>query len=483
MIFSVLLPTAALVLMNTLSANAAQLNRTDGGYENLRVAIAENIPHHPNLLVNLKALIRQASQFLLVATLGHFYFKNVEISIPKMWPSTDVSDKVWEDQFDRAQVQVTDAVTKPATLNPTRTSDKDPNPVQLPPDFLIDLNGTTTATFPEKWLAYALYYQILTLQICDQALHGSVIELPGFMNVTRCSEMISVRVKDSAKGKCPSLNTCGPSPTTCDVTFYQDPNTPATESIMFLPYIDGVKFFCRQDTHNPDADNIQNHRHNHKSTWDVIKQHSDFVGLAKLTVNRPVHTSFRLVQKADKFGNRLVLAMDVSNSMKLFNRSTFLKLSVGHLIRHSISLGQHVGIVTFAGKSMLFHSLVEVNGSDTREQLATIVATMTLSGGTCIGCGLGDGVRVLEENNSSASGGTIILVSDGEENYGPYIVDVLPELVRKGVTVHTFALGAEADQKLEDVALHDGWYRLRLRGSPDQHHFRADPLVRPVHDV
>ncbi|KAM7295467.1 hypothetical protein ISCGN_024967 [Ixodes scapularis] len=381
MIFSVLLPTAALVLMNTLSANAAQLNRTDGGYENLRVAIAENIPHHPNLLVNLKALIRQASQFLLVATMGNFYFKDVEISIPKMWPSTDVSDKVWEDQYDRAQVQ---------------------------------------------------------------------------MNVTRCSDMILVRVKDSARGKCPNLDTCGPSPTTCDITFYQDPSVPATESIMFLPYIDGVKFFCSQDTHNPDADNIQNSRHNHKSTWDVIKQHTDFVGLAKLTVNRTAHTRFRLVQKADKIGKRLVLAMDVSNSMKLFNRSTFLKFSLGHLIRHSIAFGQHVGIVTFAGKSELFHSLVEVNGSDTREQLATIVATMGLSGGTCIGCGLRDGVRVLEENNSSASGGTIILVSDGEENYGPYIVDVLPELVRKGVTVHTFALGSEADQKLQDVALQTG---------------------------
>ncbi|XP_042143000.1 calcium-activated chloride channel regulator 2-like [Ixodes scapularis] len=276
------------------------------------------------------------------------------------------------------------------------------------------------------------------------------------MNVTRCSEMITAGVKDSVRGRCPSLNTCGPSPTTCDVTFYQDPLVPATESIMFLPYLDGVKFFCNQDTHNPDAENIQNRRHNHKSTWDVIKQHSDFIGLAKLTVNRTVHTSFRVVQKADKLGKRLVLAMDMSRSMSCFNRSTFLKLSVGHLIRHSISVGQHVGIVTFAGRGMLFHSLVQVNGSDTRERLATIVATMLLLGGTCIGCGLRDGIRILEESGASASGGTILLVSDGEENYGPYIVDVLPELVRKGVTVHTFALGTEADQKLQDVALQTG---------------------------
>ncbi|KAG0429503.1 hypothetical protein HPB47_023595, partial [Ixodes persulcatus] len=36
------------------------------------------------------------------------------------------------------------------------------------------------ATFPEKWLFDALCYQILALQICDRALYGSVVELPGF---------------------------------------------------------------------------------------------------------------------------------------------------------------------------------------------------------------------------------------------------------------------------------------------------------------
>ncbi|KAG0428906.1 hypothetical protein HPB47_024144 [Ixodes persulcatus] len=34
--------------------------------------------------------------------------------------------------------------------------------------------------FPEKWLFDALHYQILALQICDRALYGSVVELPGF---------------------------------------------------------------------------------------------------------------------------------------------------------------------------------------------------------------------------------------------------------------------------------------------------------------
>ncbi|KAG0412110.1 hypothetical protein HPB47_010749, partial [Ixodes persulcatus] len=37
-----------------------------------------------------------------------------------------------------------------------------------------------TSRFSEKWLFDALSYQILALQICDRALYGSVVELPGF---------------------------------------------------------------------------------------------------------------------------------------------------------------------------------------------------------------------------------------------------------------------------------------------------------------
>ncbi|KAG0421868.1 hypothetical protein HPB47_002273 [Ixodes persulcatus] len=42
-----------------------------------------------------------------------------------------------------------------------------------------------SATFPEKWLFGALCYQILALQICDRALYGSVVELPGFVTFPR----------------------------------------------------------------------------------------------------------------------------------------------------------------------------------------------------------------------------------------------------------------------------------------------------------
>ncbi|KAG0411876.1 hypothetical protein HPB47_010986, partial [Ixodes persulcatus] len=63
---------------------------------------------------------------------------------------------------------------------------------------------------------------------------------------------------------------------------------------------------------------------------------------------------------------------------------------------------------------------------------------------------------VLESKDMLANGGTIILISDGEENKGPYIAEQLPKLLAKGVIVHTFALGPSAEAKLQDVTLQTG---------------------------
>ncbi|KAG0414251.1 hypothetical protein HPB47_008598, partial [Ixodes persulcatus] len=48
----------------------------------------------------------------------------------------------------------------------------------------LDCSGATveeTFRFPKKWLFDALCYQFLALRICDRALYGSVVELPGFV--------------------------------------------------------------------------------------------------------------------------------------------------------------------------------------------------------------------------------------------------------------------------------------------------------------
>ncbi|KAG0419087.1 hypothetical protein HPB47_004379 [Ixodes persulcatus] len=50
----------------------------------------------------------------------------------------------------------------------------------LPPHELSCCGEAPLQRFSEKWLVAALCYQILALQICDRALYGSIVELPGF---------------------------------------------------------------------------------------------------------------------------------------------------------------------------------------------------------------------------------------------------------------------------------------------------------------
>ncbi|KAG0441057.1 hypothetical protein HPB47_016064, partial [Ixodes persulcatus] len=50
-------------------------------------------------------------------------------------------------------------------------------------------SNTPYLRFPEKCLFDALCYQILALQICDRALYGSIVELPGFVSIEEAMEI------------------------------------------------------------------------------------------------------------------------------------------------------------------------------------------------------------------------------------------------------------------------------------------------------
>ncbi|KAG0431584.1 hypothetical protein HPB47_021638 [Ixodes persulcatus] len=51
----------------------------------------------------------------------------------------------------------------------------------------------------QKWLFDALCYQILALQICERALYGSVVELPGFVNPLAVSTSGTTNAVDCRK--------------------------------------------------------------------------------------------------------------------------------------------------------------------------------------------------------------------------------------------------------------------------------------------
>lgn len=61
-------------------------------------------------------------------------------------------------------------------------------------------------------------------------------------------------------------------------------------------------------------------------------------------------------------------------------------------------------------------------------------------------------LQILRNDGKGAEGGIIILMTDGEENTGPYAEEVLPELENSTFTVNTVAYGNSAASVLEELA-------------------------------
>ncbi|KAG0420603.1 hypothetical protein HPB47_003383 [Ixodes persulcatus] len=239
---------AALVLWAVCGAMAkATVNSTDGGYENLLVAIEENVPYHPDIVNNIMVLFRKASQFLLVATRGKFYFKDVMILTPNTWPSSSDAETMWEDPYKEAEVQISDGFTLPGILEPVPLRAVSPNPVQLPTKYITELNGTTTTQYKKPEYHLIHYWATHRYGVLSEGSSSSPGGIDFYCSTygtapTRCSELIKFELTPKAGGKCPDVQHCvNVTLTTCDVTFKQPPNRIhwAKGSIMFLPYVEG----------------------------------------------------------------------------------------------------------------------------------------------------------------------------------------------------------------------------------------------------
>lgn len=64
--------------------------------------------------------------------------------------------------------------------------------------------------------------------------------------------------------------------------------------------------------------------------------------------------------------------------------------------------------------------------------------------------------QVLHRGMASPSGGALIVISDGEENERPYAEDVMPEVLRKSVVVHTISVTEKADPRMGSISTSSG---------------------------
>jgi len=243
---------------------------------------------------------------------------------------------------------------------------------------------------------------------------------------------------------------------------------------MALPFLDSVTDFCDQteaNLHHAEIPTKHNLYCDGRSTWDVIKENSDFANEVNPPNPNLLDTTpvFRVVQsKSPKY----VVLMDVSASMEtpgtglmdlIGVRSANLKNAVKRWVMYEVTDGTEVALVVFSNVAPTSNPIIfpmSIVDDETRAGMIEAIDSMKFIGRTCIGCGID---RALNWDGSlkGSNGGVIILITDGMQDCETddgclTIADMTPDVLARQTRVVTIAFGLEADPALEDLALQSG---------------------------
>ncbi|XP_064470872.1 calcium-activated chloride channel regulator 1-like [Ornithodoros turicata] len=452
------------LLLATLLVNASKatevitIDKSDGGYENILVAIHSSVKPNDYLVGNIKTLFQSASDFLHRATGGRVYFKKVTIAVPGTWPKRADVMRISSDEFPSSHVRVEVSPNgNDSYTHQTRGCGEPGEYIRLTPEFIIGLNTSTTDTYGNP--AYQLIHEWAHFRygVFDEYAAPGDTTYPTFycddgqIRINTCSRDIKFFPATASGDKCKLYDDCKVSD---DCIPYLDPSQAlsAQSSIMFMPPMENIGHFCEAKgprRHNPTAPNKQNAICKGKSAWEVISSNDDFVLLAPPDLLKSTTVTFREIQQAPQCSGRYVLVLDVSgsmagDSMKILKQATTAVLT--NLFPDDID----VGIVSFSTQATIRKSITKLD-SGSRQDFAEVIQDLWAEGGTAIGTGLITGLTALKAGVDTAEGGTIILMTDGEENTGPTMHDVLPKLIQEKVKVSALAFGNDADAKLEEI--------------------------------
>ncbi|KAL3221392.1 hypothetical protein MRX96_005122 [Rhipicephalus microplus] len=250
---------------------------------------------------------------------------------------------------------------------------------------------------------------------------------------------------------------------------------------MFMPYVANVSHFCDSTNgtrqHNRHAPSEQNVVCNGRSTWEVISENKDFKNLARANMSKHIEVTFEETQHIEDLPPRVVLVLDVSESMSHFNRLIFLKEAATRYIQDIPDGSLRIAIITFSTTAVVRHPLSPVNAS-TKQSFLDVVNDLEHDHSTCIGCGLQQALQVLNTTDESPEGAIIVLMSDGQENRPPLIVGVLPGLLAAKVEVTTMAMGGISRLSDRRLGNHDYWKSVLLPGPPGKHGDRHGDSLR-----
>ena len=214
--------------------------------------------------------------------------------------------------------------------------------------------------------------------------------------------------------------------------------------------------------HNPEAPNNQNRFCQHRSTWDVITSHDDFKDGRNPAGDLKMDTkpTFRVVRAGSR-RDIVVLVLDLSQSLEAENRIESLRQSA-RLFIAGVGDGTAVSLVTFQGVAARRLGLRTIKDSSDRKILMKMLPTEDeLKGKTSIGAGILEALRVLTGKRTNEPinatdiqpvGGTIVIITDGEETEEPYIDSVVPLLSAAKTMVYPVGISRDASKQLAKLS-------------------------------
>jgi len=149
-----------------------------------------------------------------------------------------------------------------------------------------------------------------------------------------------------------------------------------------------------------------------------------------------------------------MLVIDKSGSMALppttppysYGKISAAKLAAKLYVDSFLDMDK-IGVIAFNETAWLTMNLQDITDT-ARTTAKNEIDKTNASGTTSIG-----GALLMAQNQLSSFGDTghspvIILLSDGQENTDPWVSSVRPNILGNGTTVHSIAIGADADQTL-----------------------------------
>ncbi|EHB18738.1 Epithelial chloride channel protein, partial [Heterocephalus glaber] len=445
---------------------SSMVNLNNNGYEGIVIAINPSVPEDEKLIQNIKEMVTEASTYLFNATKRRVYFRNVSILIPTTWKSQSEYLMPKQESYDQADVIVADPYPKygddPYTLQYGQCGEKGQY-IHFTPSFLLTNNssiyGPRGRVFVHEWAH--LRWGVFDEYNVDRPFYFS---RKNTIEATRCSTPITgmnVVFNECKGGSCITRPCRRDSQTGLyeeKCTFIPDKSQTARDSIMFMQNLDSVVEFCTAKTHNTEAPNLQNKMCNHRSTWDVISESSDFQNAAPMTgTNLSPHPTFSLLKSKQRV---VCLVLDKSGSM-----STKDGLGLSRLIRMNqaaemyliqiIEKGSMIGMVTFESNATIQNNLIKLT-DDSAYLNITAKLPQNAGGGTSICSGLREGFQVITKSNQSTTGSEIVLLTDGEDST---ISSCFEQAKQSGAIIHTIAVGPSAAKELETLSDMTGGHR------------------------